>query len=195
MARERKLDSVACSWEPLGYLALFAGTFLEGETVLLMAGFAARRGYLYLPAVIMVAAAGGFLADQAYFFLGRWYGQAWIEGRPQWVVARKRLESWVHGRVALWMLAMRVLYGMRIAGPVLLGAMKTDPFSFAVWNCAGAVLWAVSFSLLGYAIGQTLELWLEDLRSVERYVFIALAAGGGVAWVASRVWSRRHRAT
>ena len=51
-----------CNWKPdaatvmtltaliasYGYYALFVGTFLEGETVLIAAGFAAHRGILDL---------------------------------------------------------------------------------------------------------------------------------------------------
>jgi len=54
-----------------GYVALFAGTLLEGETVLILAGFAAHQGYLQLHWVIGIALLGGFLGDQFYFWLGR----------------------------------------------------------------------------------------------------------------------------
>ena len=56
-----------------GNLAVAVGTFLEGETILLMAGFAAHCGYLDLSKVILVAW-GGLLGDQFYFFLGQRYG-------------------------------------------------------------------------------------------------------------------------
>jgi membrane protein DedA with SNARE-associated domain len=35
--------------EAYGYLAVLAGTFVEGETILVLGGFAASRGYLGLP--------------------------------------------------------------------------------------------------------------------------------------------------
>src|SRR5512134_3586337 len=57
-----------------GYLAVFLGTLLEGETVMLMAGFAAHQGYLQLPLVIGAAFAGGLLGDQCLFALGRLRG-------------------------------------------------------------------------------------------------------------------------
>ena len=38
-----------------GYLAVFAGTLLEGEVILVLAGFAAHQGYLQLPVVMLVA--------------------------------------------------------------------------------------------------------------------------------------------
>src|SRR3982074_1514027 len=58
-----------------GYLALFVGAVLEGESVLVLAGFAAHQGYLHLPLVIFCAAAGGFLGDQIFFAIGRLFGQ------------------------------------------------------------------------------------------------------------------------
>ena len=63
-----------------GYLAVFLGTLLEGETVMLMAGFAVHQGYLDLPLVILAAFAGGLTGDQCLFALGRWRG-AWLLDR------------------------------------------------------------------------------------------------------------------
>ena len=47
-----------------GYWVLFVGCFLEGETLLLLAGFAAHRGYLNLGTVIALAAVAGFAGDR-----------------------------------------------------------------------------------------------------------------------------------
>ena len=58
----------------LGYIAVFIGTFFEGETVLALGGVAAAHGYLSLPMVIGIAIIGGFLGDQTCFFIGRRYG-------------------------------------------------------------------------------------------------------------------------
>jgi membrane protein DedA with SNARE-associated domain len=54
-----------------GYWVLFVGTFLEGEAILIMAGFLAFQGYLNVGGVIITAFAGSFLGDQFYFYLGR----------------------------------------------------------------------------------------------------------------------------
>ena len=42
-----------------GYLAIFLGAILEGETVLILGGFAAHQGYLQLIVVVALAALGG----------------------------------------------------------------------------------------------------------------------------------------
>lgn len=47
-----------------GYAALAVGTFLEGETILVIAGFLAHRGYLSMDLVILSAFLGTFFGDQ-----------------------------------------------------------------------------------------------------------------------------------
>ena len=47
-----------------GYLAILAGTFLEGETILILGGVAAKLGYLDLPWVIVCGFTGSLIGDQ-----------------------------------------------------------------------------------------------------------------------------------
>lgn len=58
-----------------GYWAVAVGCLLEGETLLILAGIAARRGLLELPWVLAVGACAGALSDVAFFTVGRWRGQ------------------------------------------------------------------------------------------------------------------------
>lgn len=54
-----------------GYFAVLAGSLLEGETILILAGFAAHQGHLSLSWVMAVAFVGGTLGDQIFYFAGR----------------------------------------------------------------------------------------------------------------------------
>ena len=97
--------SLAELFATYGYYAVFLGTFIEGETVLLLGGIAAHRGYLDLPTVIAVAFAGGWLGDQFYFFLGRRYGQAILMRFPALQIqAQKaqRLTQRYHAPLGQW---------------------------------------------------------------------------------------------
>jgi membrane protein DedA with SNARE-associated domain len=66
-----------------GYLAVFIGTFFEGETLLLTAGFMCWQAHgdagpaLAMPLVIACATIGATAGDQLYFYLGR-YRRAWV---------------------------------------------------------------------------------------------------------------------
>ena len=55
-----------------GYLATFAGTLFEGETLLILSGVAAHRGFgLSLPVVVAHRRRGGaLLGDMAFFLIG-----------------------------------------------------------------------------------------------------------------------------
>ena len=50
-----------------GYIIIAVGTFLEGETILIVAGFLAHSGYLQLPFVIIAGFAGLFSVTNCIF--------------------------------------------------------------------------------------------------------------------------------
>lgn len=54
-----------------GYVAVIIGAFFERETTIVLAGFAAHRGYLDLPWVMVCGFLGTLCVDQLYFYLGQ----------------------------------------------------------------------------------------------------------------------------
>ncbi len=71
-----------------GYVAVFVGTFFEGESVALLGGFLAHGEYLNLPLVMVVTFVGSFCGDQTAYWLGRRYGSRW---KPKSAVVQRRL--------------------------------------------------------------------------------------------------------
>ena len=65
-----------------GYWVLAVGCLLEGETILILAGFAAHSGYLNPLAVIVIASTAGFAGDQIFFWMGRRHGSAVLTRFP-----------------------------------------------------------------------------------------------------------------
>src|SRR5690606_41255131 len=57
-----------------GYAAVFVGTFVEGESMVVLGGYGAHRHYLRLEWVIAAAFAAAVVSDQLYYRLGRWQG-------------------------------------------------------------------------------------------------------------------------
>ena len=129
-----------------GYPVVFVGTLLEGETVLVLAGVAAHLGYLSLGKVVAVAALGGFLGDQIYFFLGRRYGLALLDRFPAAKAVAPRVDALVVRYRALVVPLLRFTYGVRTVGPILIGAGRMNPLAFAALNAVGAAAWAVRVS-------------------------------------------------
>lgn len=175
-----------------GYLAVFVGTFLEGETILLMAGFAAQRGYLSLPEVMAVAFLGSFAGDQLYFHLGRRHGSALLERFPslrERTEAVRRLLVRFHTPLIP---ALRFVYGMRVIGPMALGLSAVPSRRFLALNLAGAVLWVALVGGAGYFFGQALELLVRDLERFEAAVFGLMAAAGVMVWIVLRRRGKRR---
>ena len=67
-----------------GYLAVFFGCLVEGETTLVLGAIAAKLGFLDIGLVILVGIIGTFIGDNIFFFLGRWYGDKLIDRWPIW---------------------------------------------------------------------------------------------------------------
>jgi len=174
-----------------GYAAIGIGSFLEGETIVLLGGLSAHRGYLELPWVIVWAFLGSFIGDQAYFYIGRAKGKDFISNRPRWHARSEKVFSLLHRHQVWLILGFRFLYGLRTITPFLIGAAKVPPSRFFVLNFLGAAVWAAVVGSLGYLFGQTLEALLGDLKRYELLLFGVLAVLGAAVWLGRIVLKRR----
>ncbi|MDE1951034.1 MAG: DedA family protein [Burkholderiales bacterium] len=175
-----------------GYLAVFVGSLLEGETILLLAGFAAHQGYLSLPLTIAVAFVGGTLGDQFFFWLGRTRGKQLLQRFPKAqprVQLMKRLLQRYHAPIIV---LVRFMYGMRILGPIVIGACSIAAWRFAIFNIIGAAIWAPLVTVLGYLFGDAVQLMLDHMAEAHvaalALFVLVVAAGLGI-----RHWRRRKR--
>lgn len=173
-----------------GLLVLAIGCLLEGETVLVLAGLATHQGMLHLPQVFAVAVVFGWLGDQIFFWLGRWKGDAILRRFPSWGRQKPRLDKWIHKYHAPVIIMVRFMYGLRAAGPVLIGHSGLCPWKFALYNAIGALIWATIFITLGWVFGQAAEHVLLQINHWGHYVFyvgaIVILMGGFIFWLVNR---------
>ncbi|HXE19838.1 MAG TPA: DedA family protein [Castellaniella sp.] len=156
-----------------GYGAVAAGTFLEGETVLLAAGAAAARGYLGLPAIMAVATFCGFLGDQFFFFLGRRYGRGLVAHFPSLQPKVARVGALLERHDATVILSIRFLYGVRTVGPMAIGMSGVHWTRFMAFNLLGAAIWAIAVASVGYGLGHGLTRvlgWIGGVDNDELWV-------------------------
>lgn len=176
-----------------GYWAVLLGTFLEGETVLVLAGFAAHRGYLQLDAVIAVAFLGTLCGDQLFFWLGRRRGQATLSRHPGWGRRLVRPLELLERHPVAVILGFRFLYGLRTVTPFAIGLSGVSAGRFAAFNAAGAGVWAVAVGLAGYGFGEAVEAVLADARRYELEAVAFIAATGAAVWAWRIARSRKRR--
>ena len=174
-----------------GYLTVFIGAFLEGETILALAGLAAHRGYLDFYTVVVVAMIAGFAGDQLYFFLGRVKGQKILERFPDAHERANRFDQMLSRWHAPLIIGIRFMYGFRIVGPILLGMGRVPAWKFMAYNFVGAALWAPLVASIGYLFGGILEALLHDLKRFELWAFAALALGSAVVLIINRIREKK----
>ncbi len=148
-----------------GYLAIFAGTFLEGETILILGGLAAQQGLLELPWVMATAGLGSLLGDQLAFFIGWRWGGPILARFPAWQARVARIQAKAARFLDLWMLSFRFFYGLRNLTPFVLASSRVSPYRFGSLNALGAAIWAVAGAWGGYALGYALERYLQEVKT------------------------------
>lgn len=166
-----------------GYFAVGVGTFLEGETILVLGGFAAHQGYLELPWVIICAFLGTLIGDQLYFHIGRIKGKDALEKRPHWKSKSEKIFSLLDKHHVWLILGFRFLYGLRTVSPFIIGASRVSPLRFLVLDIVGAAIWAIGIGVLGYLFGYTIEKIIGDIKKYELLFFAVIAGAGVFIWL------------
>jgi len=173
-----------------GYWALFIGCLAEGETFTLLGGVAAHQGLLHYGWVLLITACGGIAGDTALFFLGRHYGSEILKRFKKHEDKIDSAQKMIIKRPVLFVIGVRFMYGLRIIGPIIIGASRLRPAKFMLLNCVGAILWATIFVSLGYLGGQIIAPWLHELEHhIKQLVWVLLAIA--LVW-GGRLFLRRR---
>jgi membrane protein DedA with SNARE-associated domain len=166
-----------------GYPAVLFGTFLEGETILVLGGLAAHRGYLDLRLVILAAFIGSTAGDQLFYFLGRTRHEALLAKRPGWQARINKVEALIENYRLPLLLGFRFVYGLRTITPFTLGMAGITPRIFIPLNILGALIWAVVIGVAGYYFGDLLEVVLGEVKKYEEWLFLSIAVIGALVWL------------
>lgn len=178
--------------QKFGYLALFIGTILEGETILVAAGFAAHRGFLNLVVVWAIAFSGSVIGDQIFFYIGRFKGKAFLAKKLSWKLQVDRVNKYISRYQNSLILFFRFFYGMRTIVPFALGLGNIKISKFIILNALGAAVWAICVGTAGYLFGSVLAGLLGDLRHLELHIMAAILLGGMLLWLV-RLYIKRRK--
>jgi membrane protein DedA with SNARE-associated domain len=180
-----------------GYVALavllmlgIVGLPIPDETLLMFTGYLVFRGQLaFVPAVI-TAVSGSLCGISVSYALGRSLGPYLVERFGPYVhldvdklaQVRAWYDRW--GKYAL--LFGYFVPGVRHLAAYAAGSARVPLLVFAAFAYTGGVLWATSFIVLGYVVG---EEWARLSGTVHRYLLIAAGAalvGVGIALAMAR---------
>jgi membrane protein DedA with SNARE-associated domain len=165
-----------------GYIGVLIGTFLEGETTLILAAFAAHQGYLELPYVMLAASVGSLCGDQSFFWLGRKRREKTLEKHPSLRARVAKAQALTERHRTLLMFAFRFMYGLRTVIPFAFGMSRVPVAKFLSLSATSSVVWAILVGGVGFLFGDALEGIMGNIERYELFVLAAIAAIGAAVW-------------
>lgn len=166
------IQTVAPVVRQYGYFAVGGLLFVEdfgipvpGETTLVAAAVFAGLGHLKLPIIIVVALIACFAGDNIGYLIGRYGGHPLVERYGKYVLlppkrfAKAEALFNRHGNKIVFV--ARFINGLREANGIIAGVSEMRWHTFAAWNFAGALLWVLTWSMIGYFGGNHIETFLR----------------------------------
>jgi membrane protein DedA with SNARE-associated domain len=184
-----------------GYVVLFVTVLAEqiglpvpSVPFLVAAGALAGLHRLNLPEAIALAVMASLMSDSVWFYVGKRRGDAILQLlcrrslEPDTCVSKTRSIYLHHGPRSL--LIAKFVPGLNTVASPMAGLFKLAPWKFLVLDSTAALLWAGSYTGLGWMFRGQIEMLGAAL---ERFgVWMGTAVGAGLALcVALKCWKRQ----
>ncbi len=167
---------------------LLIGFFLPGDSLLFTAGVFAAKGDLTLPVVLVGVFVAAVLGDQVGYAFGHKVGPALFR-RPdsrffkQEHVERAQRYFEEHGPKTI--VLARFVPIVRTFAPIVAGVGTMRYRTFLVYNVAGGLLWGVGVTMLGFVLGEAID--------IDRYLLPVIALIVAASFVPVVLEVRRAR--
>jgi membrane protein DedA with SNARE-associated domain len=175
----------------LGYVGVFIGTFMEGETTMLLAAIFAKFGYLKLRHVMFYSFLGTFVGDCSFFFFGKFFGRSVVERYEFLRNKAIRSNEMIHRYRHLILFVMRFLAGFRSIILLLLGCANLRSSRFLATDLVSSVVWSILVSLIGYTFANVVYLFVSDMKGYEKIVMTSAVIAAVAAILVYRHFIRR----
>ena len=168
------------------------GIVVPGELALVLGGMLAHQERVPLVAAVVAGAAGAVVGDTVGYAIGRRVGKRLLAHLPRRLVEPGQVERAtalvrrLGGRAAF---VGRFTAALRALVPGLAGVSGVPYRTFAAYNVAGGVLWAIGFVLLGFAAGPA---WRTAERVAGRAGLVLLGTIVVVVAAAAALLHRRR---
>lgn len=152
-----------------GYIILFLYSLGGGMVAILAAGVLSASGKLDLALCISLAFVANVLGSSLLFILGKYFKKdlsTFLKKHAR-KFALARLKMRQYGVFLIFL--QKFIYGLKTFIPMAAGLMRYNFASFFIINALASLVWAVGFGYLGFAFGELISGFVDDLGN---YPFI-----------------------
>ncbi len=176
-----------------GYLAILAGAFFEGESILIIGGLAVHQGLLDLPLVFLCSFVGTLASDNLFFFLGRFHGHQLV-AKYKFFSRLGAVSEKMSGKKGPFLaFGMRFMYGFRHLMPFSLGMSNLKTSTFFFCNLLGGMCWVLAVGFAGYFFGDLLQIFLGRVRHYEFRAIVIVILALGVSHLVYKMVRNRFK--
>ena len=157
--------------------AVFAGAFFFGDSVVITSAYLTGQLGWYVPSILAAVFLGTTLADVIWFLAGVFWQKHssrihfFEESRKK---AAELLETFLGKNPLLAIIAVKFLYGTRIAMIVYVAARGMSFGTFALYNSIGTFLWLAVLFPLGYLTGKGLAQALPPIYAIQAAIVVLI---------------------
>ena len=166
-----------------GYFILFLWVLVEqlgvpvpSVPILLTAGTLTATHKMNLPLVLVAIVFGSLISDSLWYWMGKKYGGVVVKLLCRLSMESntcvRRTENYFAKRGAQALLVAKFIPGLSTVAPPIAGQSSMKYRLFAVYDTAGILLWALTFTLGGRFFGDILKRHPNALAWVTRFGFV-----------------------
>ena len=145
-----------------GYLGVFLGSMIEGETIVMSLSAASYEGKFSFFLLVLLAFLGTLIADQFCFYVGKYIGYDFLKKYTSFNKKVSKILLFIEKYDIPFILSFRFIYGIRILTPFVIGASNVVSIKkFTLLNAIAAFLWSVLICSLGWMIGAISSKFLD----------------------------------
>lgn len=164
-----------------GYLAVFLGTVIWGETIMIAAGFLTSLPSveLNLGLVMVFGAIGTLVADNFWFLIGHSgkKGSRWLERYERYARFKPRMvDKFKHKfdeHAGKTIFLSKFIYGTRIVVLMMAGGLGIKYKKFFFYNAISIIFWAIGMGFVGYFLGEGFLEVKEYIKGAE-YILLGI---------------------
>jgi membrane protein DedA with SNARE-associated domain len=185
-----------------GYALVFAVVLAEAMGLpapaalgLVAAGAAVASGTLHGSAVLLLAVTAMMLGDSMLYVLGRYTGWGLLaflcklSANPESCILRSAESFYKRGKLTL--VIAKFIPGVNSMAPPLAGSMKMRPLQFLQLDLAGASLYALAYTTLGFLFRDFLATMTRGFEAAS-HVLTEVLLISVIAYIAYKAW-RFHK--